>query len=55
MIHGEAAYVLGPCESHEQLIARHCIRRLGTALGKLGLGGANWDKILLLRTTVPVP
>lgn len=39
MIHGEAAYVLGPCEAHEQLLAGHYIRRSEKGPGELGIGG----------------
>jgi Amt family ammonium transporter len=39
MIHGEAAYVLGPCEAHEHLLAGHYVRRTDTGPGELGLGG----------------
>lgn len=39
-IHGEAAYVLGPCEAHEHLIAGHYIKRADTIPGELGMGGA---------------
>jgi Amt family ammonium transporter len=39
-IHGEAAYVLGPCEAHEHLLAGHYIKRSETGPGELGLGGA---------------
>ena len=39
-IHGEAAYVLGPCEAHENVVAGHYMKR-DAALhsGELGLGG----------------
>jgi Amt family ammonium transporter len=40
MIHGEAAYVLGPCEAHEHLLAGNYIRRTGTQPGELPMGGA---------------
>jgi len=39
MIHGEAAYVLGPCEAHEHLLAGQYIKRSETGPGELGLGG----------------
>ena len=39
MIHGEAAYVLGPCEAHEHLLAGHYIKRSDTGPGELGMGG----------------
>ena len=39
MIHGEAAYVLGPCEAHDNLLAGHYIRRADTGPGELGMGG----------------
>lgn len=39
MIHGEAAYVLGPCEAHEHLLAGHYIKRTETGPGELGMGG----------------
>jgi len=39
MIHGEAAYVLGPCEAHEHLLAGHYIKRTHTGPGELGMGG----------------
>jgi Amt family ammonium transporter len=39
-VHGEAAYVLGPCEAHEHLLAGHYIKRSETGPGELGLGGA---------------
>jgi len=39
MVHGEAAYVLGPCEAHEHLLAGHYIKRSETGPGELGLGG----------------
>lgn len=39
MIHGEAAYVLGPCEAHEHLLAGNYVRRSDTNQGELGLGG----------------
>jgi Amt family ammonium transporter len=39
-IHGEAAYVLGPCEAHEHLLAGHYIKRSETGPGELGMGGA---------------
>jgi ammonium transporter, Amt family len=38
-IHGEAAYVLGPCEAHEHLLAGHYIKRSETGPGELGMGG----------------
>jgi Amt family ammonium transporter len=38
-IHGEAAYVLGPCEAHEHLLAGHYIKRHETQPGELSLGG----------------
>jgi len=39
MIHGEAAYVLGPCEAHEHLLAGHYAKRSDTQPGELGMGG----------------
>ncbi|KUJ16473.1 ammonium transporter [Mollisia scopiformis] len=39
MIHGEAAYVLGPCEAHEHLLAGHYVKRSETGPGELGMGG----------------
>jgi len=39
MIHGEAAYVLGPCEAHEHLLAGHYMKRSETGPGELGMGG----------------
>jgi len=39
MVHGEAAYVLGPCEAHEHLIAGHYIKRAETGPTELGMGG----------------
>lgn len=39
MIHGEAAYVLGPCEAHEHLLAGHYVPRADTQPGELGMGG----------------
>lgn len=39
MIHGEAAYVFGPCEAHEHLLAGHYIKRSETGPGELGMGG----------------
>jgi Amt family ammonium transporter len=39
MVHGEAAYVLGPCEAHEHLLAGHYIKRSETGPGELGMGG----------------
>lgn len=39
MIHGEAPYVLGPCEAHEHLLAGNYVRRSDTNQGELGLGG----------------
>jgi Amt family ammonium transporter len=39
MIHGEAAYVLGPCEAHEHLLAGHYIKRTETGPGELSMGG----------------
>ena len=39
MIHGEAAYVMGPCEAHEHLLAGHYIKRSDTGPGELGMGG----------------
>jgi Amt family ammonium transporter len=39
MIHGEAAYVLGPCEAHEHLLGGHYIKRSETGPGELGMGG----------------
>jgi ammonium transporter, Amt family len=39
MIHGESAYVLGPCEAHEHLLAGHYIKRSDTESGNLGMGG----------------
>lgn len=39
MIHGEAAYVLGPCGAHEHLLAGHYLKHADTVPGELGLGG----------------
>lgn len=39
MIHGEAAYVLGPCVAHEHLLAGHYIQRSTTGPGELSMGG----------------
>ena len=39
MIHGEAAYVLGPCEAHEHLMAGNYVKRRDTGVGELGMGG----------------
>lgn len=39
MIHGEAAYVLGPCEAHEHLLAGNYIKRSETGPGELSMGG----------------
>jgi Amt family ammonium transporter len=39
-IHGEAAYVLGPSEAQEHLLAGHYIKRSETGPGELGMGGA---------------
>ena len=39
MVHGEAPYVLGPCEAHEHLLAGHYIRRSDTHPGELAMGG----------------
>ena len=39
IIHGEAAYVLGPCEAHENLLAGHYTKRSETGPGGLGMGG----------------
>ena len=39
-IHGEAAYVLGPCEAQEHLLAGHYIKRSETGPGELGADGA---------------
>jgi ammonium transporter, Amt family len=39
MVHGEAAYVLGPCEAHEHLLAGHYIKRSETGPGELSMGG----------------
>jgi len=38
-IHGEAAYVLGPCEAHEHLLAGHYTKRSDPGPGELGMGG----------------
>lgn len=38
MIHGEAPYVLGPCEAHEQLLAGHYIKRSEMGPGESGMG-----------------
>lgn len=43
MIHGEAAYTLGPCEAHEQLLAEHHVKKaeIGpseSAIGDMILG-----------------
>jgi Amt family ammonium transporter len=39
LIHGEAPYVLGPCEAHEHLLPGNYIRKAGTNPGELPLGG----------------
>lgn len=39
VVHGEAAYVFGPCEAHEHLLAGHYIKRSETGAGELGMGG----------------
>lgn len=39
MVHGEAAYVLGPCEAHENLVAGHYMHRSETGPGELSMGG----------------
>jgi Amt family ammonium transporter len=39
LIHGEAAYVLGPCEAHEHLLAGNYIKRSNTGPGELSMGG----------------
>jgi Amt family ammonium transporter len=39
LIHGEAAYVLGPCEAHEHLLAGNYVRRSDTQPDELPLGG----------------
>jgi Amt family ammonium transporter len=39
MIHGEAAYVLGPCEAHEQLLAGYYIKKSETGPDELRMGG----------------
>jgi Amt family ammonium transporter len=38
MIHGEAAYVFGPCEAHEQMLAGHYIKKSETGPDELGMG-----------------
>jgi Amt family ammonium transporter len=37
MIHGEAAYVLGPCEAHEHLLAEHYSKRPEAGQGDLAV------------------
>jgi Amt family ammonium transporter len=44
MIHGEAAYVLGPCEAHEHLLAGHSIKREDTKPGELSMGGVTMGR-----------
>jgi Amt family ammonium transporter len=44
-IHGEAAYVLGPCEAHEHLVAGHYTKTSETIPGELGIGGALIGKL----------
>lgn len=44
-IHGEAAYVLGPCEAHDHLVAGHYVKRSETLPGELGMGGALIGKL----------
>ncbi|TVY22223.1 Ammonium transporter 3 member [Lachnellula hyalina] len=39
MVHGEAAYALGPCEAHEHLLAGHYVKRSETGPGELSMGG----------------
>jgi Amt family ammonium transporter len=39
MIHGEAAYVFGPCEAHEHLLPGQYIKRSNNGPGELGIGG----------------
>jgi Amt family ammonium transporter len=39
MVHGEAAYVLGPCEAHEQLLAGNYVKRSEPGSVELGVGG----------------
>ncbi|RDW80414.1 hypothetical protein BP5796_05112 [Coleophoma crateriformis] len=39
MVHGEAAYVLGPCEAHEHLLAGHYLRKTETGPQELSMGG----------------
>lgn len=39
MVHGEAAYVLGPCEAHEHLMAGHYLQRSETGPQELSMGG----------------
>lgn len=38
-VHGEAAYVFGPTEIHEHLLAGHYVKRSDTGPGELGMGG----------------
>jgi Amt family ammonium transporter len=38
-IHGEAAYVLGPCEAHDNLLSGHYIKRSETGPQELSMGG----------------
>jgi len=38
-VHGEAAYVLGPCEAHDPLLGDHFMKRMETGPGELSLGG----------------
>ena len=37
--HGEAAYVFGPCEAHQHLMAGNYIQKSSTQPGELGMGG----------------
>lgn len=39
MVHGESAYVLGPCEAHEQLLAGQYIKRSDTLPADTESGG----------------
>ena len=51
MVHGEAAYVMGPCEAHEHLLAGHYIKRSETGPGELGLGGVTMGQDPHAHTT----
>ncbi len=38
-IHGEAAYVFGPCEAHEELLAGHYIKKNDNGPGDVNMKG----------------